>query len=396
MARSEDDPSRRSGAGDTPRQKPSRSGVPPENGGAVTAVEFVNVVLRYRRVCLLLPIAVAVLVVSHGLVQPRTYSSEMSFMPAGDESQVGRLAGIAARLGVDVSAGAAGSRSPRFYADLLRSRELLHDLVKSEYRPSAREGVVDEQVGGDGVTLVRYYETGGADSAVRVERAARILERRIDVTTRPETGVVTVTVRDHDPAVVRQISDRLLLLLNKFNNETRQSQATEERRFIEERMQEARRELLAVEDSLKLFLERNRSYEGSPQLRFEHDRLQRRVSLQQQVYTSLAQSYEQAKIDEVRNTPVITVVDPPERPARAEPRGLLLRSLLGLGLGALLALVWAFSREAGRNAKDREPNAYREFQRLKRETRKDLETWIGRVSTRLRRLAGRRSRGGGR
>jgi len=91
--------------------------------------------------------------------------------------------------------------------------------------------------------------------------------------------------------------------------DTRQSQAAAERGFTEERMAEAQEELRAAENELQRFLQNNRQFQNSPELVFQHDRLQRRVAMRQQVYTSLVQSYEQARIDEVPNTPVITVVE---------------------------------------------------------------------------------------
>ena len=70
-----------------------------------------------------------------------------------------------------------------------------------------------------------------------------------------------------------------------------------------------------------------------PELNFQQERLQRQVQLQQQLYTTLSQSFEQAKIEEVRDTPVITVVEPPEAPVRPDPRGLVRNAFLTIILG---------------------------------------------------------------
>ena len=51
-------------------------------------------------------------------------------------------------------------------------------------------------------------------------------------------------------------------------------------------------------------------------LTLDYARLQRRVELGQQVYSTLALSYEQARIDEVRNTPLLILIDRPEGSAR--------------------------------------------------------------------------------
>ena len=61
----------------------------------------------------------------------------------------------------------------------------------------------------------------------------------------------------------------------------------------------------------------------------------------QQIYTSLAQAYEQAKIEEVRDTPVITVLQPPEIPVLPNSRRVVVKTVLGfiLGLGCAATLV---------------------------------------------------------
>ena len=131
------------------------------------------------------------------------------------------------------------------------------------------------------------------------------------------------------------LAERLLKGLNYFNLITRQSQAREERRFTEGRLEDARGSLRAAEDALQRFLQVNREFAESPALVFQQDRLRREVLLQQQVVTSLAQRYEENRIREVRDTPVITVLEKPTLPVLPDPRG----RLLLLSVGTLVALM---------------------------------------------------------
>ena len=59
------------------------------------------------------------------------------------------------------------------------------------------------------------------------------------------------------------------------------------------------------------FLRQNRGFGNSPELMSEHDRLQRQVAMRQEVYTSLLRSQEQARIDAVRDTPLLAFIDTP-------------------------------------------------------------------------------------
>jgi uncharacterized protein involved in exopolysaccharide biosynthesis len=69
------------------------------------------------------------------------------------------------------------------------------------------------------------------------------------------------------------------------------------------------------------------------------------------VYTSLAQAYEQAKIEEVRDTPVLSIVVPPSLPAKGDSRDLAKRGIVltvfFAVLGGLVSLVRDYTQEHG-------------------------------------------------
>ena len=126
---------------------------------------------------------------------------------------------------------------------------------------------------------------------------------------------------------------------------------------------EAERALREAEDRLQGFLQRNRVI-SSPDLGFEHDRLQRQVTLRQQVYTSLVQNQEEARIREVRDTPVITVLENPRLPVVSEPRRSVLKGILGGLAGGLLGAMIAFLAEGVSRARRQSSGEAREFFQL--------------------------------
>ncbi len=173
----------------------------------------------------------------------------------------------------------------------------------------------------------------------------------------------------------------MVQLVNEFNLRTRQSQAAAERRFIEHRVEQVRSEFRAAEDDLQNFLQNNRAFQNSPELLFQHDRLQREVSMQQQVFTNLMQSYEQARIAEVRNTPVITVVEKAEVPVMSDRGGLRIRILIGAFLGLLLGSFTAFFREYARRKQERQSSDLDEISELWEEAKQDLRRLAHRLKT---------------
>ena len=187
-----------------------------------------------------------------------------------------------------------------------------------------------------------------------------------------ETGVVTVSVRTDDPGLSAAIGRRLLDLIATFDVDTRQSQASAERVFAEDRLGQLRLELSTSEDSLKAFLVENRQFDNSPQLTFEHDHLQRQVVMRQELVTGMAQAYEQARIDEVRNTSIITVIDQPEPPALPDPRGRRRKLILGMTFGLMAGFGLAFIREFGERAKNEENEVYGDLQQVLKDAKRDL------------------------
>ena len=85
-------------------------------------------------------------------------------------------------------------------------------------------------------------------------------------------------------------------------------------------------------------------------------------SLDQDVLTTLVQAYEQARISEVRDTPVITVLQAPFLPPGPDDRRLLLSAALGIVLGGMAGIVFAFLIEAFGRPSQGDP-AREDFQR---------------------------------
>ena len=111
--------------------------------------------------------------------------------------------------------------------------------------------------------------------------------------------------------------------------------------FVDGQVEEAERALRQSEDRLQAFLQSNRAMAGSPQLTFTHDRLERDVALHQEMQLTWLKSREDARIREVRNTPVITVIEEPRLPTVSEPRRGLMKVVLGLVVGVMLGVAYA-------------------------------------------------------
>jgi uncharacterized protein involved in exopolysaccharide biosynthesis len=271
-----------------------------------TIFPLLEALTRRYRLVLGVPLAAAALTSVVVLLMRPSYAATASFVPENPlESRLpSGLAGLASQFGVGLGE---ASRSPAFYADLLRSRQILGNVLEAK---------IGDPQGSDSTTIYGLYRITGPTPERRFDEGVKALRERITVAVDQRTSVVRVTVEAPYPIAARDVLQLLLDRLSDFNVHTRQSTAGERRKFIEGRVTSAEEQLRAAEEGLRAFYERNRQWQSSPQLRFEEQRLTRQVAVQQELYLTLRREYETARIEEVNNTPVLTIIDHPTVPGR--------------------------------------------------------------------------------
>lgn len=315
-----------------------------------------NVLLRRRRVVAALALLGALWGVGTALLSPRLYVSSATFIPQGSETSGGSgLALAASQIGIRMPV--SGSIwGPPIYVALLHSRTLLEPIVL--------DTLIVAEEGGRRIALMDLLGVSAPDPGRRTDGAIRAIDGLVAASEDKKLGAVRLSVSTPWPSVSLHLARRLVGAVNRFNFETRKSQAAEERRFVEAQAAEAERALRDAEDRLQAFQQRNRVIAGAPELQMALDRLARDLTLRQQVYNSLLQNREEAKIREVRDTPVITMLEDPQLPVVGESRGSVRRVVLGLIGGAMTGVLIAFLAH-GIAAGRRDPSDdTREFFRL--------------------------------
>ena len=300
---------------------PRASNPPPQHDGSFPLVEHL---WALRRVLAAAGFGGAVLAGTLSYLMPRQYTSTATFVP--EESSAGNVpAGLGALAGqFGFALGNGGGQSPEFYIRLLRSQSVGTAVVTADY---------------DGRTLVDYFETGGRPDSV--ERARRKLSGAVSGSVDAPTRIVRLDVELSTPALAQAVARRFLVQLETFNNDIRRSRASERRRFADEQFALTRDSLTVAEDALRDFVSRNRQ-SGTPELQYERERLQRAVQAAQEVYTSLLRELQQARIDEVDDTPRFSVIDAPSLPYRKSSPSRFVMALFGgvltAGVVGLVAL----------------------------------------------------------
>jgi uncharacterized protein involved in exopolysaccharide biosynthesis len=282
-------------------------------------------------------------------------------MPKG--ARTSQLGGLAAQFGVNL--GGDGASSPQLYSDLLENRTLLWPVAQRQYTIHTDSGVRTGNI--IKILNIRHRRP----EVVRV-KAVEALQMAIKSTLMPKTGTIVVLVTTGNPELSLQIMNNLLEQVNIYNLGNRQKDAAAQREFVEKQVGEKRTELRQAEDELMNFLERNRSYRTSPELTLEEGRLERQLQMRQSLYTSLLSSYETARIEEMKDLPVITVIEQPELPIMPNPRGAVKKTITGFITGFFLAFLIAFPRDRMARKREAQTDDFIEYAALKREALGDL------------------------
>ena len=336
-----------------------------------------GVLLRWRTV-VAVTIVTLVLGLAATLIIPPVYRSNASFVANSSSSSKlqgagtssSGLGGIISQLGGNM--GGDPSESPNFYVELLASRELLTRLLESKF-PNPRTDAPR-----DSATLLTILRIKKSDPKRQMELGVKKMLDATHPGLDSKTNLVWFSVDAQWPELSSQIANRLIELVSNFNRETRVSRAKSKRTFLQMRRDSAQTALREAEERLRVFYEQNRGIIIAPSLRYEEARIKRDGDLASDLYMNLDRQLEVARIDEINDAALITVIDSAVVPRKAQwPRfGVML--ITGTALGLLFGILLAGSAAILADWRERNPDSWSDFRSALATTRGELGSVIGR------------------
>lgn len=278
---------------------------------------FVSALRPYATRLLMAAALGATLGASWRLLRAPEWRAEASFIPVISGNANG-LAGVAAQLGFNMPT-ADPMQSPAVYVETLRSRAFLQRLIA--------------KAGGESALATSFHITED-DEGRRLESLLVALRDALDISADPKTNVIMLAVYTKDAALSLRLAQHALELAQTMNVERRQLRYAAERSFATSRRLAADTVLAAADVALRNFRLANRTFTNAPRLESEQRRLEREISQAQQVVQALRQFEEQSRLDEARDTPMFTLVQPPFGARIPEGRKTVLFGLLTAVLAA--------------------------------------------------------------
>ena len=332
----------------------------------ISLSDILLVLAKQLKFLIITPLVFGVLTAFYVLfmVSP-TYVSSAKIMSSGGGGSASQLQGLAAQFGVTVPG---ASESPEWvYPDIIKSRTLANALFERKF---------DTYEYGPQKTLLQILTYGdeepefGPDTLKKL--AFESYNEMIEVDQDIKTQIYTLTVSAFEPQFAADVCGALIEELDEHQRGYKTEKVKETRVFIEGRIIEVQKELEEAEEALKDFVDRNRQIQGSPALLLEQQRLTREASVLTGVFTTLKQQLEMTKIEEVKESALVQVLDPPVAPLFRDKPKRKLSVLLSLILGFGFAVVVAFVREYAQNSDEEEKGKMRQISLLTRSTISDL------------------------
>ena len=316
------------------------------------------------------------------LTSQNQYKAEARLLPEARDAQGGASALLRQFGGLDLfslpGSGADAIR-PDLYPDVLKSTPFFVDLMAQTIKVR-QEGNIEEMdvftylsqsSGGFSLTgIIKKYTIGLPRTIIGWFRsddkedqpssepqiftgishlnqdefeAVKELRDRINASIDQRSGVITISAEFNDPLITAQIADFAVKYLTDYITEYRIEKAQKDLQFVIERHAEKEREFHQAQQVLAKFRDANRNIVTAAAMT-EEQRLQDQYNLAFNVYNSLAQQLEHARIKVQDETPVIKTLEPVQVPLeRSAPRRFLIM-VISVFLGGFFGIGLVFGR----------------------------------------------------
>jgi uncharacterized protein involved in exopolysaccharide biosynthesis len=264
-------------------------------------MNILSILWQSRKFIGLITGTVTILAIVFSFLLPETFKSTAVILPDTDKSKLPSLSGgmsdLAALAGVTV--GGEGA-IVKLYPTIIKSESVLQNVIYTKYKTKKFA---------DSVNLIQYWGIKEQNPGREYEVTLLGLRTALDVNIDIKLNVVSMTIETEEPQLSADILNTIIRTLDKFIRTKRNSNASEQRKWIEVRLAEVKADLSNAENTLKDFREKNRMVSGSPQLLLDQERLMREMQINSTMYIELKKQLELVKIEEIRSTPIISVMD---------------------------------------------------------------------------------------
>ena len=292
--------------------------------------ELFSILWGSRKLIGIITASVTVAAIIISLLLPKYYRSTVIILPETNPSKLAGLSNLASLAGVNVGGEVSLSK---LYPTIVTSEAVLKNVIYQKYRTMSFP---------DSADLLKIWDIDDKDPQLAYEAMLNSLRGGLEVSLDNKTNVLSISLLTKEPQLSADIVNKITSELDVFVQTKRTTSASEQRKWIEGRLKEVKGDLEKSENALKDFRENNRKVSDSPQLLLEQERFIREVQINSTLYTELKRQYELAKIEEIKNIPIVNIMDAGRPAAKKEKPQRSIIVLASFFLSFIIAFGYVF------------------------------------------------------
>ena len=364
------------------------------NSDEIDLIEVFLAFWRERRIFYITLGAFIVLGLLIALTMEEEYTSEVKLLPEKSEQQgpTGGVAGLASQFGMgNIQSGQQAGIATRHYPNIAKSRSFIKPILGQKvfikelndsltirkyfsdyYSKFELTSVIADYTIGLPSTVLGWIKGSDAEEeevrildstfsrAIQItlnlteseREAIKSFKERLKVERDEEEGLLNISVEMPDPVLSAELTEKVTERLIDYIKDYRTEKARKNLKYTKERYEKARSNFKKAQERLAKFRDQSRG-NLTEMARTEEQLLQSEYDVAFNVYNSLSEKLEQARLKLQEETPVVTVVEPaviPDSPSSASKKLILIITLfLGFFVAALIVVgkrVYKYIKEA--------------------------------------------------
>ncbi|MHA1285169.1 MAG: Wzz/FepE/Etk N-terminal domain-containing protein [Promethearchaeota archaeon] len=303
----------------------------------INLLDILKIIWKERKIISIITGCFVLMAIIYAFLATPWYEAKIKILPSENNENIllKQYSSIAAFAGINIPFSGVGYHY--FYPEILKSDFILNRVLEKHFWIESRH---------DSLTLFEFWgveiDSTKKDWKIELyEKAKNKLRKEyIHVEIDELTEIITLSVTvPEDRGLASELANYLIDLLDIYNKTNRKTNATEQRKFIEKAIKYNKKKLLKAEENLMIFENQNKDI-ASPEQRIMYERLKTDVEIYRNIVLELRKQLELIKIEEVKQTPTLNIIEKAEKPYFKKKPKLIIIFLVFIILGIISSLIY--------------------------------------------------------
>ncbi|MHA1251229.1 MAG: Wzz/FepE/Etk N-terminal domain-containing protein [Candidatus Helarchaeota archaeon] len=309
------------------------------NKKEIDIIDLINILWHERKKIAIIISIITLLATFYALLATPWYSATVKILPSKKSSTnlINQYANLAAMVGVNIPISSEDQLS--IYPEIIKSNFIIDKVLKNKFNTKKFKNPV---------TLFHFLgveidSTNKEESYKKIEKLKEIIRKEyIDANIHPKTHILTIKISvPEDPLLAKELANFIVKQLDIYNKFYRKYKASDQRKFIEKSLNETKLNMFKAEEELRNFQEKNKDL-SSPEKQLKLQRLQTELNVQRTLYIELKKQLELIKIEEIKETETLDVLEYATEPIKKSKPNRLLIIFTSIILSVFLSIFYVF------------------------------------------------------